>query len=201
MRGDLVQPIYEEIWEIASPYQDKRGDKGHAETVLYFATKLLETEDAKEDIVIPAAILHDIGWSQLPQEERLRIFHSDITKEEKIKVQKKHESEGVNLARRILADVVYPDSVAKNILDIIARHDTGTGFLSVEEGIIRDADKLWRFGSRGFAVDLKRYNCSPEVLLEKLRNDLDCPDFLYLLRSKKLAQVEYDARRKEYGIS
>ena len=60
-----MEEIFQKIWDLAEEYQDKRDDEGHAKTVLEYAIKLLEILPANEKIVIPAAILHDIGWSQL----------------------------------------------------------------------------------------------------------------------------------------
>jgi len=38
------------------------------------------------------------------------------------------------------------------ILEIISHTDTRKGFISKNEGLVRDADKLWRTSQRGFAA-------------------------------------------------
>ena len=64
----VLGEVHKKIWELAFPYQDKRNDEGHAECVVSYAQKLLLAEKADSNVVIPAAILHDIGWSQLSAE-------------------------------------------------------------------------------------------------------------------------------------
>ena len=86
------------IWEMALPYQDKRDDKGHAEVTTQYARLLVELEGGDKDIIIPAMILHDIGWSTVPREEWMVIFNPDATQDEKTAIQLKHQSAGVKLA-------------------------------------------------------------------------------------------------------
>ena len=69
-----MKDIFNKIWELALPYQDKREDSGHAATSLQYAQKLVELENADEDVVIPAVILHDVGWSQLPEKRRMTLL-------------------------------------------------------------------------------------------------------------------------------
>ncbi|MDD5254361.1 MAG: HD domain-containing protein [Candidatus Nanoarchaeia archaeon] len=192
-----MEEIFEKIWKLALPYQDKRDDIGHAETVLFYALKLIKPEDADEDIVIPAAILHDIGWSQLPKKERLSIFGNKLSKKRIIEVQKKHEKFGVELAKEILKKTNYNKELDDEILEIISGHDTREGFISKNEGIMRDADKLWRFSNKGFWADIKRNKFTPEFLLEKLRVKIDTPNFLYSETAKKIAREELGKRKQE----
>ena len=67
-----MKEIFEKIWELALPYQDKRDDSGHAATSLKYALQLVELENGDEDVIIPAIILHDVGWSQLVKERIIR---------------------------------------------------------------------------------------------------------------------------------
>lgn len=193
-----MKEIFEKIWELALPYQDRRNDKGHAQTVLDYAFELLKIENADEDIVIPAVILHDIGWSQLPKEERLSIFGDRLKKEDKIKVQKKHEEFGVKLAKEILGQVNYNKNLIDEILEIISGHDTREGFISKNEGVMRDADKLWRFSKKGFWIDIKRNNFTPEYLYERLKLKIDSPNFFYFETAKKIAREEEEKRKQEF---
>ncbi len=93
-----MKPIFQKIWDLAENYQDKRDDEGHAKTVLKYAIKLLQIIPADDKIVIPAAILHDIGWSQLSKVDRMKIFQDNISSEEKIRLRTIHEKEGAKLA-------------------------------------------------------------------------------------------------------
>ena len=145
---------FKKIWEIALPYQDKRTDRGHARIVTEYAIKLCKTENIDDRIVVPAAILHDIGWSQVSTKDRKVIFSPDKTPEIEYKIRIKHQKEGVKLARKILKKVNYPKNLTKHILEIISEHDTRKGFISKEEAAMRDADKLWRYSKTGFKADI-----------------------------------------------
>jgi len=193
-----MEEIYKQIWSLALPYQDKRNDAGHAKTVLDYAKQLVKIENADENIVIPAAILHDIGWSKVPKEELLVIF-GNISKEDKIAVKKKHEKYGVSLAREILNEVHYEIRLTDEILEIISGHDTRIGFISKNEGIVRDADKLWRFSKKGFWVDVKRHNTTFEKLYVQREEMMARDNFFYSDTARKIAEHELEIRRKEYS--
>lgn len=89
-----MKEIFKKIWNLALPYQDKRDDEGHAEFVLKTAVELIKLENADENIVIPSAILHDIGWSKVPKEEAMNNFGNKLDDKARIELQKKHEKIG-----------------------------------------------------------------------------------------------------------
>lgn len=192
-----MDEIYKKIWDLALPYQDKRDDERHAETVLDYAVRLEKLEKADENVVIPATILHDIGWSQLQKEELLVIF-GNISKEDKIAVKKKHEKYGVELARQILKEVHYENGLINEILKIISGHDTRSGFISKNDGVVRDADKLWRFSEKGFWVDVKRKKTTFEALYQQRKEMMERDNFFYSETARKIAGCELEERRKEY---
>jgi len=191
---------FKKIWDKALIYQDKRDDKGHAEIVTEYAIKLCEIENLNDEIVVPAAILHDIGWSQLSYDERFLIFNPNKTDEMERVVRIKHQEEGVILAEKILNEVNYSKQLIEMILEIISEHDTRKGFLSKEDGAMRDADKLWRFTRIGFDADLRTRKCSFQFYYDRLNNFLNSNDFLFFSSSKDIAKQEL-AKRKEDFIS
>ena len=103
-----MKEIFNKIWELALPYQDKRDDTGHAEVALRYARELATLENGNEDVILPAIILHDIGYSQLPKERRLLVFDKDAKDEDKRPVVLEHQAESVKLAAIILKEVNYP---------------------------------------------------------------------------------------------
>lgn len=193
---NFSKEVYQKIWEAALPYQDKRDDVGHGEIVTKFAIKLCELEEMNDNIVIPAAILHDIGWSQLPEKERFHIFDSDITKEQLREIQIKHEQEGVKLAEKILSKIGYPSGFIKTILEIISQHDTRSGFFSKEDGTMRDADKLWRFSKIGFDADIRRRGVTFNEWHNYLEKNIDEQGFFFSESAKLLAREELKDRKK-----
>ena len=190
---------FEKIKELASQYQDKREDEGHAETVINFAIKLLETAEANQRVIIPAAILHDIGWSQLPDRQRLIIWNQNATIEEKKLARFAHQEQGVRLAKQILEEINYPQDKIKEILEIISQHDTRQGFISKNEGLVRDADKLSRFSKNDLFTLRKQNKTNKELqkIYEKLENQITEENFFYSEKAKQIAREELKNRKNE----
>jgi hypothetical protein len=83
------------------------------------------------------------------------------------------------------------------ILDIIAEHDTRKGFASVNDGLMRDADKLWRFSQEGFWADVRRFKHDKFKRKEKLEKDIEKQGFFFSKEAKQLAKSELKKRMKE----
>ena len=196
-----MKKIFQRIWEIALPYQDQRDDPGHAEVTLGYARSLLESDHGDEDIVIPAIILHDVGYSQLPKERRLKVFDRSLKDEERTVVQMEHEKAGVELARELLKEADYPPEFVEEILEIISQHDTRKGFISQNEGLVRDSDKLWRFSKRGFEAGEKRMKPGEDFKWADIEASIDKADYFYSDTSKRMARQELAARKAERGKS
>jgi len=189
---------FKKIWEIALPYQDKRNDEGHARIVTEYAIKLCGIKNVNDMIVVPAAILHDIGWSQLPKEDWMVIFEPNKTEEMEYAVRIKHQDEGVKLAKKILTEVGYFPSFLKPILEIISQHDTRKKFFSNEGGAMRDADKLWRYSKAGFEADIKRNQFTFDFLYNKMMKKIDEENFFFFESAKDIAKKELEDRKKEF---
>jgi HD superfamily phosphodiesterase len=185
-----MKEIFNKIWELALPYQDKRDDSGHAETSLKYAQKLVEKEKGDEDVVIPAIILHDVGWSQLPEKRRMKVFDPGAREEERREVVYEHEIEGIKLALKILREVNYPPELIDEILDIISQHDTRRGFISKNEGIVRDADKLWRTSKEGFTVGEERAKKREAERFKMMEKGLKKEDYLYTEAARQMALAD-----------
>jgi HD superfamily phosphodiesterase len=196
-----MKDIFNQIWELAWPYQDKRDDPGHAAITLKYAVKLVDLENGNEDIIIPAIILHDTGYSQLTKERRLQVFEKDISKEDRRKVQLEHQNESVKLARNILEKVNYPEEMIKEILEIISQHDTREGFISQNEGLTRDADKLWRTSREGLAVaDARRkLDDKPhdESSWKKIEEGINKTSYFFSDRARQMALADLKLRMQE----
>lgn len=194
-----MKAIFERIWALALPYQDQRDDQGHAEVTLRYARMLVELEAGDEDIVVPAVILHDIGWSQLTREDRLLIFRKDVKEEDRRRVVNLHQEASVRLARDILNEVNYPEDLSREIIEIVSQHDTRKGFISKNDGIVRDADKLWRFSEEGFRAGLARRRPTDESIHERiherLKTDIERPDYFYFERSREIARRQLELRK------
>ena len=207
-----MKKIFSQIWELALPYQDQRDDPGHAEVATHFAQLLVRYEKGDNDVIIPAIILHDVGYSQIPKERRMKIFDRKAKRIERLAVQYEHQIEGVLLARKILEKVNYPLNMVAEILEIISQHDTRKGFISKNEGLVRDADKLWRYSKKSYEAmrkrakgnkDMKKEKAPPETKKKPkarwkgVRASINKPDYFYSERARNIALKELKARMRE----
>ena len=65
---------YQPIWQKALPLLKKGKRKDfvlHTKYVVKAMKEIMAKEGGEQEILIPAAILHDIGWSQVPLEFQL----------------------------------------------------------------------------------------------------------------------------------
>lgn len=196
---NFMKEKFKKIWEMAIPFQDKRDDNGHAEIVTNYAIQLCKLEKIKDDIVVPAAILHDIGWSCLTKKERFLIFDPCLTPEAERKIRIKHEEKSAKLAKKILNQVKYPLDLMGNIVEIISKHDTRKNFLSKEDGLVRDADKLWMYTKIGLEADIRRRGLTFDELYNYLKKQIDKKYFFYSESAKKIARKEFEDRKKEFA--
>ena len=165
-----MNPVFENIWKLARPYLDTRKNEIHTEIATFYAFQLLEKEGGDKSIVIPAIILHDIGWKMIPETQQIKGFGPKKTSTE---VKRRHETEGVKIAKDILKKVNYDKIKTDEILNIIDGHDTRKEAISLNDKIVKDADKLWRFSERGIKIDSERFGMTIKELLQKKTMDID----------------------------
>jgi hypothetical protein len=186
---DCMTDKYQMIRKLAEPYLRTRMNAIHTELSAQFAFRLLELEDGDEDIVIPAILLHDVGWSQVPEELQLKAFGPKATLPEWNRV---HEVEGVRIARGILEKIAYDSRKIEEILAIIEGHDSRKEGLSLNDKLVKDADKLWRYSKEGVEINRRRYDYSFDQYLERLRGHLDV--WFLTGSGRQLAEMELEKR-------
>ncbi len=132
------------IWDAAQPFQDPRGDPGHGEFVTLSAIRLLEYLPGERSIVVPTAIMHDIGWYGKDPEQWKKQVHKGKTDGEASR--RPHQNRGLILAGRILERIGYNPEHNFAIADIIGDHDTRNlpPTPEYEARVVWDADMLWR---------------------------------------------------------
>lgn len=188
----MTKKIYERIWALAKPYLNTRKNDIHTEMATRCAYLLLEKEGGEEEIVIPAIILHDVGWKKVPEELHLKAFGPKATMP---KVRRVHEVEGVKIAREILEQINYDQEKIKEILRIIEGHDSRKEPISLNDKLVKDADKLWRYSKEGFQINRKRYEHTFEQYMERLRSHLD--KWFLTESGKETAKQEIQNRSKD----
>ncbi|HJX05952.1 MAG TPA: hypothetical protein VJ461_04520 [Candidatus Nanoarchaeia archaeon] len=198
----LLDACETRIWHEALPYQDKRNDPGHAEHVVYFALKLLSYyPDAKRQVVIPAAILHDTGWGMMPDEERA-LWSTPARKVYEPFLRQRHQDLGKKFADEMLSRIGFMEYHKENgqkykehICEIISQHDTRPGFYSLDDcaindGLARDADKLWRPTLTAMLIESPRSKRTVEEISRDELASFEKPNFWYSPISKEIAMFE-----------
>lgn len=177
------------IWEKALSHQDRRNDTGHAEVATYFALQLLnQIPEIKRNVVIPAIILHDIGYEISPDDFRKAFLSKNPDKELQKKIRLEHQVRGVVLASQILETVKFPTQDIGEILRIIADHDTRFYDTTNNGKIVQDVDILWRFTKP--CIDAYLSDKSSEEI-RKISEEKDFP-LLHLSVSKEIAKTELE---------
>jgi HD superfamily phosphodiesterase len=151
----IDDPLYKKIYDEAEPLLRARLNDIHARICYHYALELLDEEGGDPRIVLPAILLHDVGYSSIPDDELQSSFGPKI---ENPALRRQHETEGARLAGIILKKVQYPEELIEEIQTIIDGHDTRDDALSLNDKITKDADKLFRYSYEGFRIDFKRFN-------------------------------------------
>ena len=184
--GLLKESWWPRLLFASLPYQDRRDDEGHAASVTALASDMLGTLGnscgtvvADRSTVIAAALLHDIGWSCLTESERERLFENSLPPDEELYLRRRHERLGADLARRLMAECGCPNGLADRVAVLIDGHDTRNVYLSDEDGLLKDADRLWMLTDRGFEADLRRRGLSAHSWAEALYSRFKSEDGLF----------------------
>jgi len=177
---------------LAKPYLNTRMNDIHAEVSTAFAYRLLEQEGGDEYVVIPAIILHDVGWKEIPEEIKIKAFGHNVTEPE---LKRKHEIEGARIAGDILEQIDYDKGIIEEILIIINGHDTREQAISLNDKIVKDADKLFRYSREGFCIDLERFEETFEEAMNRLQNVINA--WFFTDTAKEFALKELTDRLDE----
>ncbi|HSN38360.1 MAG TPA: HD domain-containing protein [Arthrobacter sp.] len=143
----VLDPELAALWDLAAPYLKVRDNDAHTLYAFGLAGALLDAHpEADAAVVLPAIMLHDIGWSQVPPAEVLAAIAPGGGRPDLVLL---HEKEGARLAAGILAAAGYDAERVPAILGIIDGHDSRREAISIEDAIVKDADKTWRLSPHG----------------------------------------------------
>jgi hypothetical protein len=145
------------IWELVTPYLQTRDNDVHTLYSYAMAAQLCRLHpEADEHIVLPAIIMHDSGWSTVDEEIAFQAIAPGRDGTFKWAIFQ-HEKEGARIAREILEQVDYSAADIDEICAIIDGHDTRLTSLSLNDSLVKDADKLWRITPHGIDVAMPRF--------------------------------------------
>jgi HD superfamily phosphodiesterase len=187
-----MKEIFEKIWRLAHSYLDTRSNDIHTVISVGFAYELMKREGGDEDIVIPAIMLHDVGWKKVPEGLQLKAFGP---KAESPELNRIHEVEGMKVAKDILEKASYDEEKIEEIVEIIGGHDSRREALSLNDAIVKDADKLCRYTREGLHIDTERFGETRDEGLRRLRSNLD--KWFFTDSAREIAMEEIANRQKE----
>lgn len=192
---EVVDSGHAAIYKKAEPFLQTRLNTLHTRIAYHFALKLLTEVGGEPEVVVPAILLHDIGWSFIPEDQLAGAFGPEVKKPD---LQRLHETEGARTAGDILAEMGYAEDRIREIRSIISGHDTRMEALGHNDSVVKDADKLWRYTYEGFTIDFRRFGKTPHDNLAWLIASI--PKWFFHEASKELANQEALLRKKDYGI-
>jgi HD superfamily phosphodiesterase len=176
----------EQIYALAEPYWQTRSNEVHVPGAYALAQRLLDVHpDADADVVLPAILLHDCGYFLVAEEDHLKGlagapvgWEPDITR--------LHEIEGARIAGEILGEIGYDPGRTARIQEIVDGHDSRTEALSLEDALVKDADKLWRYTESGVRICSGWMNRTPEDFMDFVESRID--SWLLTDAGRKLAR-------------
>ncbi len=184
-----------QVYKAAEKYMRVRKNDVHIPLSYKYALKLIEKyPNADADLAAISIILHDIGWYSIDEDD---IFKKGFQSENFMQsdVRYLHESEGVRLSAELLKDLGYSEEFIQKVAAIIDGHDTRNFSKSLEDEIVRDADKLWRFTVTGVSVACDWFKQTPSRYCNRLESDI-IPQ-LHLPESVEMAKADLAETRKE----
>ncbi len=138
---------HDAIWGLAAPYLAVRDNDAHTIYSYGLARALVDVHpEADPEVVLPGILLHDTGWSQAPADEVLTAIAPGGNRPDLVLL---HEKEGARIGRRILQEVGHDGDRIEEIVEIIDGHDSRLEALSLNDALVKDADKLWRLTPHG----------------------------------------------------
>jgi hypothetical protein len=162
---------YDDVWRAAEPYMRVRKNDVHIPLSFAFAQRLLDIyPEADRDIVSLAILLHDIGWYSVDVKDIIeKGFGPNMMQSD---VRFLHEREGVRLSREILGRLGWPEPIIAAVGEIIDGHDTRPHPKSLNDRLVRDADKLWRYTLAGVAVGCDWFKTTPHGYCDRQERQL-----------------------------
>ena len=187
-----IETRFQRIFASAIPFLNTRQNLVHTFIVYQYALLLLEKEPGSREVALPACILHDVGWSTIPEDKQLTAFGPNG---KDMVLRRKHEVEGAVIANQILRKLGYDETLILEILKIIDGHDTTREARSSEDAITKDSDKLFRLSAPGFRIDAERFQ---ENLPNRVKYLLEKMDVWFLTKTaRELAVHELEMRARE----
>jgi|GEM_PF-600162 len=141
----------------------------HTLTVTRAMEMLLEKEGGDPETMLAAALCHDLGWHDVPDEYQLPDLPKDM-KQEAIRL---HIFHNPPLTKKVLSKCDYSDERIDRIIKIIQAHRlVEPKDLDFEQKLLIDADTLSDVFADQLYSDAKSYNRTPREVLEFRKSNI-----------------------------
>jgi hypothetical protein len=159
------------LWKTVVSETRARGNDIHLPISLAYAERLCRAHpEADAELVRVTIVLHDTGWAHVDES---RILSEGFTGDwRKAAIRYEHEAEGCKVARRVLPGLGYSAEFIERVCEIIDGHDTRHVAYSIEDALVRDADRLWRFDHAGIALASSWFGMTPDVYTDRLAAEI-----------------------------
>lgn len=164
--GDL-----DPIWKSVVPETRTRSNDIHLPISLAYAERLCAAHPHANALLVRVAILlHDIGWGRVDESRILSEGFSGDWRKAAIRFE--HERQGCIVAREVLPPLGYDEEFVAAVTAIIDGHDTRKEAHSLEDALVRDADRLWRFDHAGIALASGWFGMDPATYCDRLASEI-----------------------------
>ena len=185
---------YARIYALAEPYWQTRSNEIHVPESYALAQELLTAHpEVDPDIVLPAVLLHDIGYMAVPSDDHLKGLAGAVKGWEP-DITRRHEIQGAALAGEILAGVGWDAGRTAAIQDIVDGHDSRAEAVSREDELVKDADKLWRYTESAVRICHSWMELTPEAFMEWVGSEID--RWFFTAAARDIARRELAASRE-----
>lgn len=186
---------YKKIWKEALPYLKKGSLKNfiiHTEGVVRAMEMILKKEKGDKDILIPAAILHDVGWANVSKK-----FQDKSSWSSKINLRKAmelHLKYAPPIIKKILESLKFKQKDIFLVTDIVKDHKFKNP-RNINKRILIDADNLSDVFKKQFWTNVEEYNVSPKEQYEFRKVNK-----FYTKTAQDIFIRELNNRKKEVGF-
>lgn len=169
--GDASRTDLDPLWRAIVAESRSRQNDIHLPISFAFAERLCDAHPDADALVVRVAILlHDTGWARVDQD---RIISEGFAGDwRRADVRYEHERHGCDIAREVLPPLGYDDAFVTRVTDIIDGHDTRQVSHSLEDSLVRDADRLWRFTPTGIALASSWFGITPAAYCARLKAEI-----------------------------
>ena len=163
--------MFDPIWRAVLPETRARSNDIHLPISLAYAERLCAAHpEADAEVVLVATLLHDTGWGRVDES---RIISEGFAGDwRKARIRYEHEHQGCEIAREVLPPLGYSNDFVERVTAIIDGHDTRPFAYSLEDALMRDADRLWRFDQVGIALASSWFGTDPTSYVDRLRIEI-----------------------------